>query len=164
MWEVHLDKGKYLVSNLHISNTSEHTNTKKGASNHMKKSLIVFLMVLLLGACSSEKEKVIFPSDNSSSLKPIMQKQDTIYGYKSVINEEDILVAININRFDRFNKAKIEKKITKQIEKQFPEKKVLVTGDQKLMWEVETIIEKKLKQKELKKSIEKIKLLSKEET
>ncbi len=130
----------------------------------MKKSLIVFLMVLLLGACSSEKEKVIFPSDNSASLKPIMQKQDTIYGYKSVINEEDILVAININRFDRFNKAKIEKKITKQIEKEFPEKKVLVTGDLKLMWEVETIIEKKLKQKELKKSIEKIKSLSKEET
>jgi len=130
----------------------------------MKKSVIVFLMVLLLGACSNEKEKVIFPSDNSTSLKPIMQKQDSIYGYKSVINEEDILVAIYINRFDRFNKTKIEKKITKQIEKQFPEKKVLVTGDQKIMWEVESIIEKKLKQKELKKSIEKIKLLSKEET
>jgi len=130
----------------------------------MKKSVIVFLMVLLLGACSNEKEKVIFPSDNSTSLKPIMQKQDSIYGYKSVINEEDILVAIYINRFDRFNKTKIEKKITKQIEKQFPEKKVLVTGDQKIMWEVEGIIEKKLKQKELKKSIEKIKLLSKEET
>ena len=57
----------------------------------MKKSLFVFLMVLLLGACSSEKEKVIFPSDNSSSLKPIMQKQDTIYGYKSVIYQVSTL-------------------------------------------------------------------------
>ena len=130
----------------------------------MKKSVIVFLMVLLLGACSNEKEKVIFPSDNSTSLKPIMQKQDSIYGYKSVINEEDILVAIYINRFDRFNKTKIEKKITKQIEKQFPEKKELVTGDQKIMWEVEGVIEKKLKQKELNKSNDKIKLVSKEET
>ena len=121
-------------------------------------------MVLLLGACSNEKEKVIFPADNSTSLKPIMQKQESIHGYKSVINEEDILVAININRFDRFHKAKIEEKITKQIEKQFPEKKVLVTGDQKIMWEVESIIDKKLKEEDLKKSIEKIKSLSKEET
>ena len=90
----------------------------------MKKSVTVFLMVLLLGACSSEKEKVIFPADNSTSLKPIMQKQDSIHGYKGVMNEEDILVAIQINRFDRFNKTKIENKITKQIEKQFPEKQV----------------------------------------
>lgn len=164
MWDVHLDKGKYLVSQLHISSSSEHTNAKKEQLYRMKKSVIVFLMVLLLGACSSEKEKVIFPADNSTSLKPIMQKQDSIHGYKSVINEEDILVAIYINRFDRFNKTKIEKKITKQIEKQFPEKKVLVTGDQKIMWEVETIIEKKLKEEDLKKSIEKIKSLSKEET
>ncbi|WP_277586407.1 YhcN/YlaJ family sporulation lipoprotein [Psychrobacillus antarcticus] len=130
----------------------------------MKKSIIVFLMLLLLGACSNEKEKVIFPADNSASLKPIMQKQETIHGYKSVINEENILVAININRFARFNKTKIEEKITKQIEKQFPERQVLVTGDQKIMWEVESIIDKKLKEEDLKKSIEKIKSLSKEET
>lgn len=130
----------------------------------MKKSVIVFLMVLLLGACSSENEKVIFPTDNSTSLKPILQKQDSIHGYKGVMNEEDILVAIHINRFDRFNKTKIEKKITKQIEKQFPEKQVLVSGDQKIMWEVETIIEKKQKEEDLKKSIKKIKSLSKEET
>jgi len=130
----------------------------------MKKTVIVLLMILSLSACSNEQENIVFPTDKSTALKPIMQKQDSIYGYKSVINEEDILVAISINRFDRFNKTKIEEKITKQIEKQFPEKKVLVTGDQKIMWEVNTIIEKKLKEKELKKSIEKIKLLSKEET
>ena len=130
----------------------------------MKKSVIVFLMVLLLGACSNENEKVIFPADNSTSLKPIMQKQDSIHGYKGVMNEEDILVAIQINRFDRFNKTKIENKITKQIEKQFPDKRVLVTADQKIMWEVETIIEKDQKEEDLKKSIEKIKSLSKEET
>ena len=93
-----------------------------------------------------------------------MQKQDSIHGYKGVINEEDILVAIYINRFDRFNKTKIEEKITKQIEKKFPEKKVLVTGDQKIIWEVESIIDKKLKEEDLRKSIEKIKSLSKEET
>lgn len=164
MWEVHLDKGKYLVAHLHISTSHVHTNTKKEQLNLMKKSVIVFLMVLLLGACSSEQEKVIFPTDNSTSLKPIMQKQDSIHGYKGVINEEDILVAIYINRFDRFNKTKIEEKITKQIEKKFPEKKVLVTGDQKIIWEVESIIDKKLKEEDLRKSIEKIKSLSKEET
>ncbi|MFJ7825175.1 hypothetical protein [Psychrobacillus sp. NPDC096623] len=130
----------------------------------MKKSIILFLLALSLGACSSAQEQVIFPSDNSTSLKPIMQKHDTIHGYKSVINEEAIVVAISINRFDRFNKTKIEKKLTKQIEKAFPEKEVLVSGDQKVMWEVESIIEEKPKKEQLKKLIEKIKSLSKEET
>ena len=130
----------------------------------MKKCATVFLVVLLLGACSSDKEKVIFPTDNATLLNPILQKQDSIYGYKTVMNEEDILVAISINRFDRFHLKKIENKITKEIEQHFPEKEVIVTGDRKIMWELETIIEKDLKQEELKKSIEKIKSLSKEET
>ena len=137
---------------------------EKEQVNHMKKSVIVFLMVILLGACSSEKEMVMYPVENAESLKPIMQKQESIHGYKGVINAKDVVVAININRFDRFHKVKIEKKITKQIEKQFPDKQVLVTGDQKILWEVETIIEKNLKEEDLKKSIEKIKSLSKEET
>ena len=126
--------------------------------------MIFFLLILSLGACSSAQEQVIFPSDDSTSLKPIMQKHDTIHGYKGVINEEAILVAISINRFDRFNKTKIEKKITKQIEKAFPEKEVLVSGDQKIMWEVESIIEQKQEDEALQKSIQKIKSLSKEET
>lgn len=130
----------------------------------MKKSIFVLLSILLLSACSSENEKVIFPTDNATSLEPVLAKQQSIHGYKSVMNKEDIVVAINIDRFDRFHKVKIEKKITKQLEKQFPDKQVLVTGDQKIIWEVETIIEKKLKEEDLKKSIEKIKSLSKEET
>ncbi|WP_144509475.1 YhcN/YlaJ family sporulation lipoprotein [Bacillus sp. FJAT-22090] len=130
----------------------------------MKKILCVCLMLLLLTGCSSEREEAIYPEVDTQPLQQILNKQDTINGYKSVVNENDVLIAIDIKRMKRFKKEKIEKKIKKQLEEKLPNKEILVSGDLKIRWELEEIIDKKLKTKELTKKIEEIKLLSKEET
>lgn len=130
----------------------------------MKKMICVSLVLLLLTACSNEKDEAIYPEVDTQQLQQILNKQDTINGYKTVVSEKDVLIAIDIKRMKRFKKEKIEKKIKKQIEEKLPDKEIIVTGDLKIRWELEKIMDKKLKENELTKKIEEIKSLSKEET
>ncbi|WP_298469853.1 YhcN/YlaJ family sporulation lipoprotein [uncultured Psychrobacillus sp.] len=129
----------------------------------MRKIVYILLLSLLLTACSSSKDQVYSDRD-TSKLEQVLKEQDKIAGYQSVIDNNDVVVAIDIPRFKRFQKVKIEDEVKKAIEKEFPDKEVIVTGDIKIKWEIEKIVEKKKKNDELKKSISDIKSLSKEET
>ena len=80
------------------------------------------------------------------------------------MDDNTLLVSIEIPTMKRFNKVKIEENIKKELENEYPNKKVIVTDDLKIKWEIEKIIEKEHESKELNKSIEKILALSKEET
>lgn len=129
----------------------------------MRKIVYILLLSLLLTACSSPKDQVYSDRD-TSKLEQVLKEQDKIAGYQSVIDNNDVVVAIDIPRFKRFQKVKIEDEVKKAIEKEFPDKEVIVTGDLKIKWEIEKIVDKKKKNDELKKSISDIKSLSKEET
>ena len=129
----------------------------------MRKIVYVLLFLLLLSACSSPKDQVYSDRD-TTKLEQLLKKQDKIAGYQSVTDNNDVVVAIDIPRFKRFQKVKIEDEVKKAIEKEFPEKNVIVTGDIKIKWEIEKIVDKKKVNDELKKSISDIKSLSKEET
>lgn len=130
----------------------------------MKKIMCVFLVLLLLTACSNQRKEAIYPAVDSQGLEQILNKQDTINGYTSVLNDGDIVVAIDIKRMKRFNKEKIEKNLKKEIEEKFPDKEILVSGDLKLRWEIEKVIDEQQESEKLTKTIEEIKSLSKEET
>ncbi len=129
----------------------------------MKKLMFVILALLLLTGCS-EVENRVYSEADQTGLEKILNERDDITGYTSVMNKDDILVAIEVGTFKRFQKTKIESKLKKEIEKEYPGKEVLVTGDMKIRWEIEKIVDKKQKNEELTDSIEKIKSLSKEET
>ncbi|MEI4769696.1 YhcN/YlaJ family sporulation lipoprotein [Psychrobacillus sp. FJAT-51614] len=130
----------------------------------MHKIITVLLLFFFLSACSDEAVHTVYPSNTSPEIEEEIKHHDSIKGFQSVVDKNNVLVAIDIKRMSRFNKEKIEKKITKALEKKFPDKEVLVTGDLKVKWEIEKIIDQKLKSKKLTKSIEEIKSLSKEET
>ena len=129
----------------------------------MRKIVYILLLSLLLTACSSSKDQVYSDRD-TSKLEQVLKEQDKIAGYQSVIDNNDVVVAIDIPRFKRFQKVKIEDEVKKAIEKEFPDKEVIVTGDIKIKWEIEKIVDKKKVNDDLKKSISDIKSLSKEET
>ncbi|MER2260677.1 MAG: hypothetical protein ABS934_01600 [Psychrobacillus sp.] len=129
----------------------------------MPKIVFILLLSLLLTACSSPKDQVYSDRD-TSKLEEVLKKQDKIVGYQSVLDNNDVVVAIDIPRFKRFQKVKIEDEVKKAIEKEFPDKEVIVTGDIKIKWEIEKIVDKKKVNDDLKKSISDIKSLSKEET
>lgn len=137
--------------------------TRKGENKSMKNKWIVILLFLTLGACSDAPERVVYPSEDLE-LEKILDKQDSIIGYKSLMDDNTLLVSIEIPTMKRFSKVKIEEKIKKELENEYPNKKVIVIDDLKIKWEIEKIIEKEHESKELTKSIEKILALSKEET
>ncbi|MER2236961.1 MAG: hypothetical protein ABS892_02705, partial [Psychrobacillus sp.] len=94
----------------------------------MRKIVYILLLSLLLTACSSPKDQVYSDRD-TSKLEQVLKVQDKIAGYQSVIDNNDVVVAIDIPRFKRFQKVKIEDEVKKAIEKEFPDKEVIVTGD-----------------------------------
>ncbi len=129
----------------------------------MKKIIPLMLILLLLTACSEGKSRVYSEADHTD-LEKVLNERNDVQGYTSIMNKDEVIVAIDIGTFKRFQKVKIEEKVKKAIEKEYPDKEVVVTGDRKIKWEIEKIVDKEQKNDELKKSIEKIKLLSKEET
>ena len=52
------------------------------------------------------------------------------------------MLSIEIPTMKRFSKEKIEEKITKELENEYPNKEVIVIDDLKIKWEIEKIIEK----------------------
>ncbi|MEK4484896.1 hypothetical protein MHH81_04765 [Psychrobacillus sp. FSL H8-0484] len=131
----------------------------------MKKVMYVVLLFLFITACSNTEEKEnIYSESDSTQLEQVLKKQESINGFKSVMDKNDLLVALDIKRMKRFQMEKITTKITKELEEKFPNKEVMVTGDLKIKWEIEKVIDQQLKEDKLVEAIEKIKSLSKEET
>ncbi|WP_223700649.1 YhcN/YlaJ family sporulation lipoprotein [Sutcliffiella deserti] len=81
-------------------------------------------------------------------------------------SKDELLVAFHVNQFQKFFTEKVEKKVKKALEKEFPDEKVVVSHDLKIRWEIERlrrdIKEKNLKEKEIDKRIKKIDDLRKE--
>lgn len=88
----------------------------------MRKIVYILLLSLLLTACSSSKDQVYSDRD-TSKLEQVLKEQDKIAGYQSVIDNNDVVVAIDIPRFKRFQKVKIEDEVKKQLKKSFQIKK-----------------------------------------
>lgn len=131
----------------------------------MKKIMYVFLLFLFITACSNTEEKEnTYSESDGTQLEQVLKKQESINGFKSVMDKNDLLVALDIKRMKRFQMEKITAKIKKELEEKFPDKEVMVTGDLKIKWEIEKVIDQQLKEDKLVEAIEKIKSLSKEET
>ena len=130
----------------------------------MKKIVWLSIPFVLLTSCSNNVAQEIYPKNDVPEIVQVLNDNKSINGYKSITDKNDVIVAIDIRRMNRFSTEKIENKIKKQLEEKFPEKDVLVTGDLKIRWEVEKIIKEKMQTDKLKKSIDQIKSLSKEAT
>ena len=94
--------------------------------------------------------------------------EEKISEVMAVNTDKDILVAIKVKQFDRFQLKKIEKNIKTELEKQYPNYSILVSADQKMYFELVKLDEKiqknTLSMKDLKKDTKKIKSLMKEQS
>ncbi len=80
-----------------------------------------------------------------------------------LLNDNDLLVALRMKTFSRFNKRKIGKKIEKELKKSYPDMTVTVSVDNKILLETTKIINENIQETNDKK-IKKLKSLIKEET
>ena len=143
------------------------------------------LILMVIGLCFGCNDNT-FSIDNKDSnisqvkiSKPFSQtvanqaKENTILeeeisDVKAVNTDKELLVAIKVKQFDRFQLKKIEKNIKSDLEKMYPDHKILVSSDQKMYFELDKLERKLQKEKtdmkKFEKDIKKIKSLMKEQS
>lgn len=148
----------------------------------MKSTAFVCMLVVsvsLLGACgqgevtervedtvmrttSEQKEK----SDKEQRAEKIAKDFKEVKGAIAYDTEDELVVAFHVTQYQKFFTEKIEKKVKKALEKEFPDENVVVSHDLKIRLEIERLrrdVEQKgMSEKELEKRIEKMKMLREE--
>lgn len=149
---------------------------------HIRKSKFILLLLLIIGFCYGCTENNGYVEPNASPgkvTKPISQtvtnqiietvsKKEEITDVKAVHSDKDLLVAIKLRHFDRFQLNKIEKNIKVELKKLHPNYSILVSADQKLYFELDKLEEKiqknTISMEKLEKEIKEIKNLMKEQS
>ncbi|CAK6481373.1 YhcN/YlaJ family sporulation lipoprotein [Peribacillus castrilensis] len=149
---------------------------------------IIFLLLLIvigLGSGCNGKQNQLGDDNEDLSIsqvhtsKPINQSvanqakekvimEEEISDVKAVNTDKELLVAIKVDQFDRFRLKKIKKNVKSDLEKMYPDYKILVSTDQKMYFELDQLEQKLQKgntnMKKLEKDFNKIKSLMKEQS
>ncbi|MFJ8234159.1 YhcN/YlaJ family sporulation lipoprotein [Ureibacillus sp. NPDC094379] len=147
---------------------------------NVKIGLLILMIIGLCTGCNGNRGQDTNENLNDSQVsKPISQSvanqvienvslEEEISNVMAVNTDKDILVAIKVKQFDRFQLKKIEKNIKSELEKNYPNYSILVSADQKMYFELVKLDEKLRKNtmsmKDLKKDTKKIKSLIKEQS
>ncbi|MGD6991849.1 YhcN/YlaJ family sporulation lipoprotein [Sutcliffiella horikoshii] len=148
----------------------------------MKVAAFVVMLVLsvsVLGACgqgevkervedtimrtsNEQKEK----SDKEQRAEKIAKDFKEVKGAIAYDTEDELVVAFHVTQYQKFFTEKIEKKVKKALEKEFPDENVVVSHDLKIRLEIErlrrNVEQQDISEKELEKRIEKMKTLREE--
>ncbi|PAV28803.1 hypothetical protein CIL05_14340 [Virgibacillus profundi] len=148
--------------------------------------IVSFCLILLLFGCGTNSTLESSDEENrdieltkisasnptaqhpSNQAKEELKKYDEITTIKAVNTDKDLLIAVEVHHHDRFKLANIRKELTKELEKMFPEMKVELTTDKKIILELDQLENKiqaeSFTKKKLEKEIKKLIKLSKEQT
>lgn len=104
----------------------------------------------------------------ANQAKHFLSNYEEVAAVRAVNQDNQLLVAIEINHHDRFSLDDLEKELTKDVKKNFSDMKVTLSTDKKILIELrrleEEISANTLSHEEIKERLHKIKKLSKEET
>ncbi|MFD1929133.1 hypothetical protein ACFSFY_13905 [Sporosarcina siberiensis] len=128
--------------------------------------MIIISVILLLTGCNSVEKKVLINNTSAISEKEVEElflKDPRLTNVVAVFNDKDILAGVTVKTFSRFKKAKIEKELKEKIENLHSELNIIVSADLKIIMETRKMMDEK-DEKKLKKNINELKSLIKEET
>ncbi|MEM5593118.1 YhcN/YlaJ family sporulation lipoprotein [Niallia circulans] len=91
-----------------------------------------------LGISQVHTSKPIGQSVANRAKEKIITKEE-ISDVKAVNTDKELFVAIKVDNFDRFRLKSIEKTVKSDLEKMYPNHKVVVSTDKKMFWELEKI-------------------------
>jgi len=155
--------------------------------NNITKLKIFLLLLTIIGigsGCNENQNQMGYNNNDLSisqvhSSKPIDQSvanrakekmitKDEITDVRAVNTDKELLAAIKVENFNRFRLKTIEKTVKSDLEKIYPNYKVVVSSDKKMLWELEKIEQRLQKnntnKKSLKKDLKKLENLIKEQT
>ncbi|MDM5201045.1 YhcN/YlaJ family sporulation lipoprotein [Fictibacillus enclensis] len=141
------------------------------------KGILIPLLVLLLlnSGCNKPKEESKKKNENSTTKIAYVQTQQSasqkakkeilsmeeIIDVKAVNSDKEMFVAAKPKHLERFQLKSLRKKIKKRLEKRFPDLKVYVSTDQKILKKLEELENKlnepKMNSKKIDKELQKIK-------
>ncbi|MFS0673736.1 YhcN/YlaJ family sporulation lipoprotein [Ornithinibacillus sp. 179-J 7C1 HS] len=156
----------------------------KGNITKLKILLLLLIIIGIGSGCNENQNQMGYnnkdlsisqvhtskPFDQSiaNQAKEKMITKDEITDVRAVNTDKELLVAIKVENFNRFRLKTIEKTVKSDLEKIYPNHKVVVSSDKKMFWELEKIEQRLQKnntnKKSLKKDLKKLKSLIKEKT
>lgn len=155
---------------------------------NLKRIIITFLTVIVLTACmNNDGEQSLQPTNENQDLelmklsstgmndqqasnqaKEILSEHEEITAVRAVNAGEHLLIAIEVEHFERFDLDNIERDLRKKVKRNFRDMKVTLSTDQKILLELKKleneIENRSINHEELKKRVKKLVKLSKEQT
>ena len=105
------------------------------------------------------------PADEA---KQFLSNYEEVSGVRAVNHNGQLIIAIEIDHDDRFSLDHLESKLNKELHENFPDMKIDVSTDQKLLFELEDlekeITNQSISKKEVNKRMKKLRKLMKEQT
>ena len=120
-------------------------------------------LLLLSGCIPNEYKFENHTDEETSEAEELLREDDRIKGVAALFHEDHLLVGIRVKTFSRFNKRKIAKEMEEKLKEAYPDLKVFVSADSKILTETNKLILKN-DEKGLKKKIDKLITLAEEET
>lgn len=128
--------------------------------------VIPFLLVVLYGCVETSEKFVVsdefIKTENAITLKKELEAEKNVEKAIAIFVDEHLLIAVQLNPWQKWQKAKIEEKLQKKYEEQYHNYDVLVSSDYKIYLELAKMNEKQ--DGELNEKIKELKELAKEET
>lgn len=155
---------------------------------NLKRIIITFLTVIVLTACMNNgDEQSLQPTNENQDLellklsstgmndqqasnqaKEILSEHEEITAVRAVNAGEHLLIAIEVEHFERFDLDNIERDLRKKVKRNFRDMKVTLSTDEKILLELKKleneIENRSINHEELKKRVKKLVKLSKEQT
>ncbi|MDM5246596.1 MULTISPECIES: hypothetical protein [unclassified Lysinibacillus] len=127
--------------------------------------LPLLVSLTLLSGCGEKEKFIVYGSpENEKEVETILKEQDFVDRATVIQYDNSMLVAVQIKPWDKWKKAKLEKKLQKKFDEKYPNKAILVSADYKIYYEANKIKKDKVEDNKLKEKIKELKELSKEET
>ncbi|MEC1559698.1 YhcN/YlaJ family sporulation lipoprotein [Bacillus haynesii] len=102
----------------------------------------------------------------ANKAKDKLLKREEVTEVRGANSDQDLVLAVQVEQFDRFRLKDIEKQSKEMLKKDFTGYSIEVSTDQKIFWELDKLEKqlenKKISVKKLKKKLTKIKKLMKE--
>lgn len=120
---------------------------------------------MLLNGCAEKEKFIVYGSpQNEEEVEALIKEEDFVDRTTVIQYDDSMLVAVQIKPWDKWRKAKLEKKLQKKFEKQYPNKDVFVSADYKIFYEANKIKKDQIEDNKLNDKIKKLIKLAKEET
>lgn len=143
--------------------------------------ITIFTLVILVGCNQEEKQSkmknvnyttvknnVVVDQSPSAKAEDLVKAREETTEVIAVNSKKELILAFNVQTFDRFQLDKSEADVKKELKKEFPNHEVLVSTDKKVFLELEALKGKMNKRevessKELTKNLKRIKHVKNDE-